>query len=403
MTTSYTAQELNKFTRDELRRFVRDNKIDCVPTQMNKEELIKTLLTCQEGKLKCPKTPYAEFKGKAKDCKSKNISIPLKSPKTSPKKQKKKAKVSSSESESESEEDKESVVKYTEDQLDPRIKKIVLSFLDKDTSPKMSDLQKGLGFDDETFKENYDLIKKLGKIYGKELVDMREEKRRKEEESEEESEEEESEQEKEFEDNLEKAIKEIVLSFVDKTTKPTTGDLKRGLKDKLDFDEDKFSKYRELIVKLGKKYGSQLVELRKSAKKVPPSPKRDDMVMVKKLKEKLSKRVSPVRLVEEVVEEEDEVSPKRDPSPKRAVSPVRILVEEVVEEEDEVSPKRDPSPKRAVSPVKRAVSPLEEDEESDVESLADEEELFKERKQYLKYSKISSALNECIMQTLLKI
>ena len=48
-------------------------------------------------------------------------------------------------------------------------------------------------------------------------------------------------------------------------------------------------------------------------------------------------------------------------------------------------------------------SDVDEEDESDVESLADDEELFKERKQYQRFSDISKALNECIMQTILRV
>jgi len=443
----YTRQQLNsytkvglkdlldkEFTRDELRQASRDNKINCVPTKMSKADIIDVLVSCREGKLSCQnqyvKIPD-EFKGEV-GCKNVGeVEINI------VKKEKKKKVIRDSSSDSPKKEKKS-----LED-----IEKIVRSILDVDVNIKTSSdlknllLSKGLSkkdFDankgdiiimakkyikekkdrpkvklnledivknsilsyrkdiknisksehlkklllkkknltEEEFYLNKKEIKRLARIYIIQKIKKEEEEEEEEDEEEEEEEDEEEEEEEEEEDELEKSVKKFIMSFDGKLSDITVNLVKKSLIEK--FTDDQLNK--KIIRKFIIKYGN---ELKKTKKKKSVSPRaRSSKEIEDRLRAGLavSSRVSPVvppRVSPVVPPRVSPVVPPRAQSP-----PLRYTPEDVEEDED----------------VQEEV-----EEDSDVDSLADEEEMLQERKQYQRFSNISKALNECIIQTLLRV
>ena len=84
----------------------------------------------------------------------------------------------------------------------------------------------------------------------------------------------------------------------------------------------------------------------------------------------------------------------QEPVKSPSQSPESVIEEEIIKQP---SPKQ-PSPKQSEQFPKVIGVTTEV-----VESLEDEDEILRDKRQYEKYSKISKALNECIMQTLLRV
>jgi len=218
------------------------------------------------------------------------------------------------------------------------------------------------------------------------------------------------------------------MSFDGKLSDITVNLVKKSLIEK--FTDDQLNK--KIIRKFIIKYGN---ELKKTKKKKSVSPRaRSSKEIEDRLRAGLavSSRVSPVvppRVSPVVPPRVSPVVPPRAQSPPLRYTPEDVEEDEDVQEEVEdrlraglaVSSRVSPVVSSRVSPVvpPRAQSPpprytpedVEEDEDvqeeveedSDVDSLADEEEMLQERKQYQRFSNISKALNECIIQTLLRV
>ena len=455
---SYSKKDLHdlldkEFTRDELRQVMRDNKIDCVPTSMSKGQVIDVLISCREGKLKCPSNPYVkipdEFQGEVRCKKAGKVEINVEkkkkkvikdssseSPKKSPKKKSPKKELDLEDivgnailsydgelktsgdlkrlllqkglSEEDFDKNKDNIkilakmfIKGKKDMkkakakpelnLEDIVSKAILSHKgDLKTSGDLKRLLLQKGLSEEDFDKNKDEIKALAKVYIK--------KKKEKEEEEEDSgdskgeEEEEEEEEENVEDKLERSISDFILNkFSGKMTELTVSFLKSKLKD-YGFTENELKSKENtgLIKKFIGVYGSQLKQLRKKEPKPAPksvSPKASQDI-IQKLKDKLSRPGSPVQLSvpvapEQVEEEEEEVVAPPEPvaQAEPAVQAEPAAPEQVEEEED--------------------ISVVEE--ESDVESLVDDEEMMRERKQYQRFADISKALNECIIQTLLRV
>ena len=524
----YTRQQLNDYTRDELRQIVRDNKINCVPTKMSKDQLIDTLLSCQKGKLKCPSSSYVkipdEFQGEVGCDKSQDLEINIE------KKPKKKKVVKDSSSSSEKKSPKKSlnienlvksaILSYDGDireinttgdlkkllskyglseddfkenkseiktlskvyikqkkesqkakpklDLENLVKSAILSY-DRDIKEinKTGDLKKLLSkyeLSEDDFEENKSEIKSFAKVYIKQKKEMQ-----KEEESEEE--EEESEDEENIEDDLENSVQDFILNFEGKISELKVTLLKKNLKNK--FNDEQLKNNTDLIKKFIGIYGRQLKENRKkkasspkvspkSSPKKAPSPKASQKkasspkVLPKesKITERLKNKLRQKGIIKDLPLEDEELlelleADRCDPdegkfcgvgqachvdnkvclndkgssfdkSMNRTVINDNIFVgsDELIQRlKNKLSRKVSPVVSPVVSPRQAQVeeempseyeeveeeSDIEEEEESDVESLADDEELFKERKQYQRFSDISKALNECIMQTILRV
>ena len=349
----YTRQQLNDYTRDELRQIVRDNKINCVPTKMSKDQLIDTLLSCQKGKLKCPSSSYVkipdEFQGEVGCDKSQDLEINIEkkpkkkkvvkdssssSPKKSPKKslnienlvksailsydgdikeinttgdlKKLLSKYGLSEDdfdENKSEiktlskvyikQKKESQKAKPKLDLENLVKSAILSY-DRDikeinTTGDLKKLLAKYGLSEDDFEENKSEIKSFAKVYIKQKKEMQKE-------EEEESSDEEEEEEEDIEDDLENSVKDFILNFEGKVSELTVTLLKKNLKNK--FNDEQLKNNTDLIKKFIGIYGRQLKENRK---KKAPSPKVSPKPSPKKAP---SPKVSP------------KPSPKKSPSPK---------------------------------------------------------------------------------------
>jgi hypothetical protein len=300
----YTLDELNEFTRDDLRHIIKDNKINCVVTDKNmtKNEAIKVLLKCQDGENYCPTKKYTklppDYNGKERDC-SKKSAIKIKDEikaSSSPKKGKKKVKEVESDDESEEEkpkkkkttkkkveseedEDEEPKKKKTikkkveseeedEDEEEPKkkktskkqleenIKKIVYAIKDNiENTVTFKYIKEKLlkqNVSEEDILDNKTLIKELGLKYVNERIEELEDK-----------------SEEEDEDlNLDEKVKDIILNFDGELTKLTVPFLirelaKQGLDEYLLLDEENTAQIKEL----GKKYAKQLREKRKAEEK----------------------------------------------------------------------------------------------------------------------------------------
>ena len=363
----YTRQQLNDYTRDELRQIVRDNKINCVPTKMSKDQLIDTLLSCQKGKLKCPSSSYVkipdEFQGEVGCDKSQDLEINIE------KKPKKKKVVKDSSSSSEKKSPKKSPKKSLN--IENLVKSAILSYdgdiREINTTGDLKKLLSKYGLSEDDFEENKSEIKTLSKVYIKQkkesqkakpkldlenLVksailsydrDIKEinttgdlkkllskyglseddfeenkseiksfakvyikQKKEMQKEEESEEEEEESEDEENIEDDLENSVQDFILNFEGKVSELTVTLLKKNLKNK--FNDEQLKNNTDLIKKFIGIYGRQLKENRK--KKAPP-------------KKASSPKVSP------------KSSPKKAPSPK--ASPKKASSPKVLPKESKIT------------------------------------------------------------------
>jgi hypothetical protein len=450
----HTREELNNFKVVELRQIIKDNKINCVPTKMTKEDLVDTILSCQKGKLKCPSKPYVklpdEFKGEVGCDVPQEIEINIKTKKkvvkdsSSPKKDvldivdieqsvkdailsyKGDVKQINTVKEMRSllksfgitekifTDNQTEILKFAkiylkqkkaEEKLELKdiinfVKNAILSYKgdikDINTVKSLKNLLKSMGVSESSFNANQDQILKTAKVYLRQRKENEKKIIEEEDEVEEEEDEEDEEEEEINEEDVEKMIKNIVLKFDGKPSEITLKYIKQKMRD-AGMSEEQIKKLDNAILKkFVSKYGEQLKELRKKPKAKTPSP----------VKAK-SPSPSPVKAK----------SPSPSPSPVKAKSPSPVKVK---------SPPKSPSAEEMVQKLKQKLSSLEkedkepvveeveedekyqepsveEEEESDVESLVDEEELLKERGQYEKFSQLSKALNECIMQTLIKV